>query len=364
MTFPPPPPVDGKEVETANDADAFMRTLADAMLTPVQDPSSPAAQIPIVVTAPDESIDKARLLTFWSELDNAAMALRGEAIHRFALGMDLPPEQVLGMASNSGTGGGNSNGVSHWGAWAIEEATIKLHIEPMLDVIVNTLTMSYLRPVTQDASLVVYDSSALRLRPDRSKEAFELYDRGLLSTEALLRENGFDSDDLPTPEQFKVWLLVKIASGSSTPEQVGAALAALGVPLAAPTSGIPVQNGPPPSLEDHPTKPRTPAESALLPACEALVFRALERAGNRMRTSGARPPGVPAYETHLFVKANGTTGLLEDAWSCAPMVLAGIANAEKVVPVLDSYCRNLLSEQTPHSRDRLSTWLSLAEVAT
>jgi len=360
MTFPPPPPVDGKEVETTNDADAFMRVLADAMLTPIQDPSSPAAQIPVVVTAPGEEIDKAKLLTFWSELDNAAMALRGEAIHRFALGMDLPPEQVLGMSSNAGTGGGTSNGVSHWGAWAIEESTIKLHIEPMLDVIVNALTMGYLRPITEDPSLVVYDSSALRLRPDRSKEAFELYDRGLLSVEALLRENGFDAGDLPTPEQFKVWLLVKIASGSSTPEQVGAALAALGVPLAAPTSGIPVQNGPPPSLEDHPTKPRTPAE-AVLAASEALVFRALERAGNRLRANGAKPVGVPAYETHLFVKC-GTGGgaLLDDAWSCAPMVLAGIADHDKIVPVLDSYCRSLLNEQAPHTRERLSHWLTLA----
>jgi len=364
MSFPPPPDANGAARETANDADAFMLTLADAMLTPIQDPGSPAAMVPIVVTAPDEAIDKPRLLTFWSELDSNAMVLRDEAIRRFALGMDLPPEQVLGMASNGGTGGGNSNGVSHWGAWQIEEATIKLHIEPMLDVIVNALTMGYLRPALGDdtGALVVYDSSALRLRPDRSKEAMELYDRGLISAEALLRENGFDLDDMPAAEEFKRWLLVKVASGSSTPEQVQAALGMLGVNLGTLVAQeIPRQAPPPPSLEDHPSRPRTPP-AALVAASEALVFRALERAGNRMRNTTSRPPGVPAFETHVYVKPNGNCErLLEDAWSCAPQVLDGIADAETVIPVLDSYCHALLTEQSAHRRDRLVNWLRLAQ---
>jgi hypothetical protein len=95
MTFPKPLAQDGNEVEAASEADAFMLTLADAMMTPLQDPGNPAAQVPIVVTAPDDVIDKPRLMTFWSDLDAESMHLRTEAIRRFALGMDLPPEQVL-----------------------------------------------------------------------------------------------------------------------------------------------------------------------------------------------------------------------------------------------------------------------------
>src|SRR5262245_51056539 len=116
LTFPPAPGQDGQEVEASNEANAFMLALADAMLNPIAEPDSPSAVVPIVVTAPDDAIDKAKLLQFWSELDSASMSLRDEAIRRFALGMDLPPEQVLGMASNTGTGGGTSTGVSHWGA--------------------------------------------------------------------------------------------------------------------------------------------------------------------------------------------------------------------------------------------------------
>jgi hypothetical protein len=365
MTFPPPPAADGQEIATTNDADSFMMSLADAMLKPIEDPGSPSAVVPIVVTAPDDAIDKARLLTFWSELDAESLNLRTEAIRRFALGMDLPPEQVLGMSSNSGTGGGRSTGVSHWGAWQIEEATIKMHVEPMLDVIVQALTQTYLQPVTDSDAVITYDTTALRLRPDRSKEAFELYDRGLISAEATRRENGFSEDDRPTADEFQLWLLTKLASGSATPEQVEAAVRALGVNLGnTPSLQAPTRETPqPPSLEEHPTRPRTPAESsALIAACEALVFRALERAGNRLRATVAKPPGVPSYETHLFVRSNGSAGrMLEDAWSCAPQVLDGIAEVDKVIPVLDSYCQSLLTEQSPHKRDRLVNWLRAAE---
>ena len=364
MTFPPPPAVDGQEVVTANDAESFMLALADAMLKPIEDPGSPSAVIPVVVTAPDEAIDKAKLLTFWSELDAQSLALRNEAIRRFALGMDLPPEQILGIGSSGGTGGGRSNGVSHWGAWQIEEATIKMHVEPMLDVIVQALSIAYLQPTLDDDSwIITYDTSALRLRPDRSKEAFELYDRGLISGDACRRENGFPDDDAPSPEEFKNWLLLKVASGSSTPEQVEAAMKALGVDLGVtPAIQAPTRQAPsPPSIADHPTRTE-PDAAALVAACEALVFRALERAGNRLRVNVTRPPKVPAYETHLYVKANGTAAkMLEDAWSCAPQVLDGIADAEKVIPILDSYCQSLLSEQSPHKRERLVNWLRLSD---
>ena len=369
MSFPPPPEQLNEDGTTsgakpANDADAFMLTLADAMMAPIEDPSSPSAVIPIVVTAPDDAIDKARLLTFWSELDAQSMNLRNEAIRRFALGMDLPPEQVLGMSGTS-SGGGSSATVSHWGAWQVEESTIKLHIEPMLDTIVNALTVGYLRPLLDDPSsliVVAYNSSALRLRPDRSKEAFELYDRGLITAEALRRENGFSEEDAPDPAAFQRWLTIKVASGSATPEQVQAALGVLGVDLGPVTGLVTRESRPDPTLEDHPTRPRTPGENALVAAADALVFRALERAGNRLRQNVAKPPGVPAYETHLYVKANGTAEkLLEDAWSCAPQVLDGIADPLVVVPVLSSYCASLLKEQSPHRRDRLVNWLRLAD---
>lgn len=367
MTFDTPPDVGG-DGESPAALDPFLAALAEAMMAPIQDPDSPAALVPIVVKVPDDTVDKAKLMHFWSDLDEHAQTLRQEAIKRFALGMDLPPEQILGMSSSRGTGGGSSNGVSHWGAWQIEEATIKLHVEPLLDVVVNALTMGYLRPLldSTDGEYIIYDTSALRLRPDRSKEAFELYDRGTLSARALIRETGFAEDDIPTEDEFKRWLLIKVASGSATPEQVAAALAVLGVQL--PVQAVPALESAPrearpaPSLEDHPVRD-LPDAAALLTGADALVLRALERAGNRLRQGGQKPPGVPSFETHCHVKANGTAdAIMTDAFPTAARVLDGIADAAKVVPHLESYCRNLIAEQSPHSKDALRTWLSMAGV--
>lgn len=380
MAFPPPLDANGQAIETANEADAFMYLLGDAMMTALDDPSNPSAKIPIVATVPPELIDKVKLLHFWSDLDEAAMGLRSEAIRRFANGMDLPIEQVLGMSSNDGTGGGRSNGVSHWGAWQIEEATIKMHVEPMCETITNALTVGYVRPLAPTAQdIITYDSSALRLRPDRSAEAFELFDRGALTLTALLRENGFDPSDLPTNEELAEFFLRKIASGSATPEQVAAAMEQLfGIEIGfeeQPALEQGRESRPPPSLEEHPTRPKTPEEStpdppshaALVCAAEGLVFRALEKAGNRILNDGKRGKDRisvdgPVHEAYLKAEVNGhADDLLKDGFNYAPLALAGIADPKKVVPVLESYCKDLFDQQIPHSRDRLERSLGAIE---
>lgn len=370
ITFPPAPPQDGKEVEYANDADAFMAMLGELMMEPILDPSSPSAMVPGVVSAPAEAIAEIKHLTFWTDLDENARAMRQDAIHRFALGMDLPPEMILGMGSNSGTGGGRSNGVSHWGAWQIEEQTIKMHVEPMLDVFRAAVTSSYIRILDGgETDTVTADTTALRLRPDRSKEALELWDRGVIGDLTLLAENGFAETDAITDTERKDFYLRKIALGSATPDQVQAALALMGIDL-------PVQAGPwdpndtgqnpngeqqisdlretrpAPGLGDHPT--RDLPEYA---ACEALVLRALERAGNRLRNIHQIKTTGPSFEAHTHIRANGTAAqCMEDAWATAEIVLGD--KSKDVVPVLHNYCLHLMDQGVPHSRTEMIQWLN------
>jgi len=111
-------------------------------------------------------------------------------------------------------------------------------------------------------------------------------------------------------------------------------------------------------MEELPPPKDAPERAALLAASDALVYRALERAGNRLRQTVGKPPGVPSYETHTLVEANGNTdSLLDDAWSCAPQILVGIADPADVVPVLNAYCKTLFATQKPHSRELLTAWL-------
>jgi hypothetical protein len=368
MTFPPPPPKDGKEQEYANEAEGFTLTLGANMMEPITNPGSAAAQVPLVVTAPGEYIDKIKHLTFWTPLDENAQAMRESALHRFSRGMDLPNELIEGMGSNEGTGGGRSNGISHWGAWMIEEQAIKMHIEPMLDVLVSALTVYYLRPLAPGSTdRVMFDTSTLRLRPDRSQEALELADRGWIKSEVAVLENGFSKTDMPDEEERKTWLLWKIAAGSATPEQIQAAMMLLGINLpvqdaetAAPDVPAP-ELPPPPSLEEHPIRPRDPSESRHA-VYEGLVFRALERGGNRLRNITQTKTQGHSWEAHTKIQANGSTAdCLQDAFPTAALQL-GDDTADEVVPVLHAYCVNLFEEGQPYSRETLTAWCKEAGI--
>lgn len=367
MTFPVVPGSEG-----LGTADQFMQMLGEAMVRPIKDPSSPASIVPIVVTSPDDLIGKMNHTTFWSPLDEHAVELRTEAIRRLALGMELPPEIMLGQ--------GQTN---HWSGWLIDESAVKAHIEPLLAIVTNAITVKYIRVATDSTMWrVVADTAQMRLRPDRSKEALELYDRGELDGEALRRETGFDEDDAPTNPQLKAWLLKKVAGGSATPEQVDAALKALGVDLG--VSAIPEritiredqqprESRPDPSIKDHPTrdipnpdKTEVPAgvPPDLAAASEVLVFRALERAGNKMRSVyGVRPPGVTAADVYRYIPVrNGDIDrFMEDAWSCLPQAMHRFTcDQERVQSALDSYTRSLLVTQGEHDYEKMRTFLAAA----
>lgn len=374
VTFPEPPKeVNGQKVEATNEAEGLLYTLAESMIEAIEDQGSPSSVAPVVVTVPGEVWANggkvAELMHFWSQLDENAQGMRNGALQRFALSMDMPPEKILGISSNAGTGGGTTNGVSHWGAWQIDEDFIKLHVEPDLGLVCNALVIGFLRPFTQGMESLKTDTAALRLRPDRSKESVILYDHGLLKGEVVVRENGFNPDtDMMDDAERKVWLTVKVATGSATPEQVQAALNALGVdlgPLLAPEQ-TPRETRPDPSLDPLPIERKPPemdqpAAAGLVAAIsEPLVLTALSRAGNKLRQrgkGGVRPTGVKAHEVHTVVAANGALeSCMDDAFPHGYTCLAGngVRDPEAVLEVLDAYVRTLLTNQRPHERRLLA----------
>jgi hypothetical protein len=359
-------------------ADAFVDVLQDVMGRAIMNREDASALVPIVVTADGEVIEHVHHLQFWSELDNHAIELRTEAIRRLALSMDMPPEIL--------TGQGDTN---HWSSWSIDESSIKSHTEPLLNRIADDLATGYLRPMLiqggdgvaalppDDARSygIGVDTSEMRLRPNRSEEALELWDRGVLSAETLAIETGFKPDDIQDEAEHKRWFLNKVASGQTTPEIVEAALRALGIELEvrddpdAPSDRPEIQEArPTPSLEDHPRRD-IPDESeiAMLAACEVLVFRALERAGNRLKNKTQRRiPGVAAAETYMYHKVD--TGaldfVLEDAWSAVERFAHrwGV-NSERLTDCLDAYTRAILVEQKPHDPEMMRGFVNLLKVA-
>lgn len=373
VQFPVPEGAD----PNASQAQHFMSLLGEAMMTPIADPSNPSALVPIVAMVPTEALGKNELVKFWTDLDAAVVDMRDAAIKRFALGMDTPPEILLGVADTN-----------HWNAWLSEESAIKAHLEPRLGVIASGVTTAYLRPAIKGQiggdDLADYfclaDTASIRLRPNRSTEAIELYDRGELSGPALRRETGFQPEDAPAGDEFIRWLLRKISTGSTSPEQTQAALRLLGIDLA---EHITVQdeNRPPPDDLRTDTKPeltrREPPSmddaerralarpEGLAAACDVLVYRALERAGNRLRNIHPRTDTTQMAAVDVYRTLPGDPDhLLAGAWDCATDVLGPYTDdPAPVIDTLDFYVRGLLSSQRTHSSFVLGALLASAPAA-
>ena len=205
MTFPTPPEVEGETPRTANTAEDLMTLIQEVMATSIEDRGDASALVPIVITAPEAAIASVKHLTFWTELDAQAIELRKEAIRRLALGMDIPPDTLLGFDRGN-----------HWASWQADESAIKTHAEPLLKLVSHAITVGYLRPMLMEEEglsaeeaaqfTLIADTSEMRLRPNRSKEALELYDRGELSGAALIRETGFDPADMMKDDERVTWL--------------------------------------------------------------------------------------------------------------------------------------------------------------
>lgn len=352
VDFPAPPDAD----PAATPAQHFMAMLSEAMLTPIENPGDPSAVVPIVAMVPTESLGKNEWIKFWSDLDQSVIEMRDAAIKRLALGLDTPPEVLLGIAD-----------ANHWNAWLSEESAVKTHIEPRLAVFAYGVTEQYLQPALQgevpnpDDFFVIADTSSIRLRPNRSAEAIELYNLGELSGDALRRETGFQPEDTPPEDELKRWLLRRITVGAVSPEQTAAALRLLGVDLG-PGEFPEAGQGQPthtrtdtvPALPDRNPPPLDAGrvDRGLAAACDTLVWRALEKAGNRIKNSHPRTDmrKVPAVDVYLHAPPGDATLLLEGVWACAPDVLRAYTDdVPGVIDTLDFYTKGLLSSRRAHS---------------
>jgi hypothetical protein len=380
LTFPPPPPeaVEGGEeaIAAMNEAEQFMMSLAASGQYELD---LDEVSFPTVVMADPSAlanIDKSKLIQFWSEIDDKAMTLRQDRVRAFALGMDLPPEQVLGSSGVAVAGSGGSAGsVNHWGEWANEEKTIAGHIEPALNDLVDVLTVSFLRAAVDGTDKVIaYDPTSIRMKQDRSKIAVELYQMGLLDGPTTVREAGFDPEnDMMDDAEFRRWMLIKVLSGSPTPEMMLEAMKVLGQVLNVPVSGNegdakglpgpaedrnlddhPVQ-GPPQVQHDHSPAPYT----TLHASAEVLVLRALEKAGNRLLNDGKRgrqrDRTTPPHLAHLSVEVNEVVTPDMFDFTLLPTVMNDIpaGRQARIGGALHRYCVGLYASGEPYTRESL-----------
>lgn len=368
-------PADPEGDPAATTADGIIKKLWEAASAAIADRTSPAAHVPLVMTMPGELITNARWITFWSELDNSVTDMREAAVRRLARSLDIPEDVLVGTQE-----------ANHWNAYFSDEIGIKVHIEPRLGLMAHGLTTHYLRPaltgteVDVENFFVVADTSPIRARPNRSAEALELNDRGLLKASVTLAESGFNADDQMDGDEYRKWLLQRIATGAVTPELTAEALRLLGAQIDSEriTDTTPqLQPGQTrtdteverpdwmgePSQADYDRRARQRAEDSLVAACEVLTFRALERVGNKLKNHH-KLHGVAVRPETLYMNYDGDADkLLAGVWDCAETTLGQYdCDVHETVAVLDFYVRGLLNTQRPFSRDTLARLIRAEQV--
>ena len=204
-------------------ADEFEDQLMDAMTTPIRDEDSASAVVPLIIRGPAELGDKIKQFKFERSFDPMLAERADRVLERILQGLDVPKDVVTGLAN-----------VKYSNALQIDEALYKAHIEPLMLLIADALTVVYLRPALIAAGfdeaevkriVVWYDPSQVATRNDRAADADSGFDRMAVSYETWRRAHGFSAADAPDAKEIAIRLLAD--KGTISPEFTQAMLDAI-----------------------------------------------------------------------------------------------------------------------------------------
>lgn len=267
--------------------------------TAYDDEDSMAALIPMFAGVPGDLIKQVNHLKFDNTVTEVALKTRNEAIGRLAMALDVSPERLMGLGSNS----------NHWSAWQVADEDVQLHIVPPVETLCSAITDQVFKTVLAREKIdptkyvLHYDVSALTADPDPAESAKDAFDRGAITAEALVRMLGLADDtvyDFSTPEGWEQWATDKASQDPTLlpilqPLITQLAAIEFPTPQAALPPGQEDQQGDngdgtdAPDTEDDADQEDSVQASARLndresAVVELMVARAMELAGKRMRT--------------------------------------------------------------------------------
>src|SRR4029078_4812128 len=113
-------------------------------ITAIGKPGSAESVAPIVIRVPDPGDgDMSKvwsLIKIWNPDEVIReLELREKALQRFAVGVDMPPEKVLGLSTS---------GTQHWNAWMVDEDSWG-HVALTERAFADNSAASYLRPAAK-----------------------------------------------------------------------------------------------------------------------------------------------------------------------------------------------------------------------
>lgn len=193
--------------ENSGSGDVVLDTIADAISDAIEDESSAAGLAPValrVPVAPNEKVtDKVAKIDLSRTSDSYLDTRIDKLVESVARGLNLPVESVMGHQQTT-----------YANAEQVDEDKFYDHIEPRLLLIVDLLTIAFLRPqLTADDEagvaagpqfvewapklFVWYDPSALLSKPNLGANASEAFDRNAISERAYRAALGYSDDDAP-----------------------------------------------------------------------------------------------------------------------------------------------------------------------
>jgi hypothetical protein len=374
-SFPKP----NGEPGNLNDLMSMVLEVARAQLSGA---GTAAGLVPIMAEVPIDASQKPEHLTFDTPVQAELAAKLEQAIRRLALGLDMDPNELLGQGS-----------ANHWGAWQIEESSVKLFIQPVLGRICDALTQGYLIPALRSLDVkdpekytLWYDTSPLSVRPNRFEDAGILFDKGLLDADEYRRSANFSDEHKPDDKELaaaRAWEAIKL---DPTLLQQKAFADLVGLPTSEPPAppapeGMPQLDGGQSREEQlqqqlglpasdsggaSPAQQGLTASGGLLPAAEQAVLRALELAGGRMldRKTRGQFADIPRHELHTRVQPTDYTHarkLLSGAFSHTSVMAAHFGlGAHELERLLEEYTIQLLLRGYAHETDFLQLTLAAA----
>ncbi len=271
------PASDSNASDDSVEDDPFMKLLTEYIIKPIGNPGSASAMAPLVARVQmPESVridDLIKLVQLHDPNQTADWHERIEkTITRIAIGLDMPPEEFLGLAQ-----------ANHWTGWVITEEKWKAHGEPVTIRLCEDLTSAYFRPaclaegIADAKNLIVwYDPAQVVAHPDRGKDALAVHEQGELSGKALRKANNFSENDEPTPEEREFYREMKLGKTErpKDPSEADASQTGADAPGAAPS-----QNG---DRTSQPS-PQPGGQMAILRGAAALaIARCRELAGSKI----------------------------------------------------------------------------------
>ncbi len=299
-----PPPAEGGSDEDPK-PNPFMASMIDHITAATENPGTPESVAPFLLWAQYEYLDRIKLIPLHNtQNDYAERDLRTEAVMRLARGMDMPPEVLTGLSDSN-----------HWAARQILDDMWRSHGAPIAEQFCDDLNQAYFRPILREAGypnwnqiVIGYDESQIVVKPDRSDDADEAFDRAAIGYEGYLEMKDIPQDYAPDADERA--LILEVLRKGRSPEQ--------------PDGANPnADQGPPDAGAEGDSGRRTrvvaSGASLELGAAEMALQRCRELAGMRIRNQEKRCPdclseanGKPTVLVAASIGADNVTRLKLD----------------------------------------------------